>query len=243
MSVDKLGEEMPSWSPYSYSYNNPVVFVDPDGNKPLFWPGVTFTFIEFDAGVGWGKGYQFIRQSGVARDEVGKTHFIAQSRGKVDPLKSRRSEILAGASASVTGNVRQSWKKETFLGLLGEEGWSASGDLGLGVSVNAGFGDSEFTIGGGIGAGARINVNSTEIEQSISLTWDEADKVSSNDTKTNTWGLTNFEDVENGMMRANVTVGSGKDMKMTDQVVYSAKTDQKVWMSKEYFKQAKAIDE
>ncbi|NAW50097.1 hypothetical protein GNY06_01375, partial [Elizabethkingia argentiflava] len=35
--VDPLAEKMPSWSPYSYSFNNPVNFVDPDGREPFDW--------------------------------------------------------------------------------------------------------------------------------------------------------------------------------------------------------------
>ena len=34
MSVDPLAEEFPEWSPYSFTFNNPLRFVDPDGRAP-----------------------------------------------------------------------------------------------------------------------------------------------------------------------------------------------------------------
>lgn len=35
LSPDPLSEEFPSWSPYSFSFNNPLFFKDPDGRAPL----------------------------------------------------------------------------------------------------------------------------------------------------------------------------------------------------------------
>ncbi|MCB6232389.1 hypothetical protein LIS90_14150, partial [Flavobacterium psychrophilum] len=37
LSVDPLAEKFPDQSPYSFVFNNPMRFVDPDGRAPVDW--------------------------------------------------------------------------------------------------------------------------------------------------------------------------------------------------------------
>lgn len=36
LSVDPHAERYPSWSPYSFVFNNPLIFIDPDGRDPIY---------------------------------------------------------------------------------------------------------------------------------------------------------------------------------------------------------------
>tara|TARA_R110002050_G_scaffold77643_1_gene165737 strand:- start:624 stop:1424 length:801 start_codon:yes stop_codon:yes gene_type:complete len=236
LSTDPLMSQNATWTPYGYALDNPIMFVDDNGE----WPGVTFMFLELDAGVGFIHGVNHIRQSGVARDDVGKTHFIMVSEVFVDPGEDGAILVMGGVSA--TGILRQSWKKETFAGLLGSSGWSFTIDASTGVGLTAGVGDSEFSVGAGVGLAARIQASTTSVLESISLTWEEANKVNEQSSGSSSWGVSGASEKpnEDNYFEAFVTLGTGDDKVITDQKVYSL--DGKTWMSQQYKTEAKEAE-
>lgn len=49
MSPDPLSDEFPSWSPYNFVYNNPIIYIDPDGRaafSPIY--GIDGAFLGTD---------------------------------------------------------------------------------------------------------------------------------------------------------------------------------------------------
>jgi hypothetical protein len=116
-------------------------------------------------------------------------------------------------------------------------------DATLGLGVSLGVGDSEFSIGGSLGADFTIERNSTQIVESISLTYKEADNVNEKSSGNTCWGLTNktAEVNDDGFFEANVTIDVGKDKITTDEKVYSS--DGKVWMSSNYRAEARKAEE
>jgi RHS repeat-associated protein len=237
LSVDPMSDKYPSLSPYNYCAWNPVILIDPDG-KQISWPGVTTTFMEFRGAAGAGIGSNFVRRSGVVRDEVGKTHFISQSKGIIN---SSSKEVMSGVMVSAMGGVSQDWGNETFLGQLGTNGGEFSAGAAYGLSGSFSVGEDRASLSAGLGFGAEVVVGETAIVESISLTYKESDKVNSQSTDgNNNWSLTNKEKQKDGTFKANVSVGVGRGARNTNQEVFS--TDGKVWMSKDYKFQAQKVE-
>ncbi len=85
-SPDPLWEEFRAWSPYSYSFNNPLLFVDPDGEAPVF---------SFDG-----------RYIGTTED--GYTGDIIIYYGDIDFSEMSADELLAAEGAYTYDKVRSS---------------------------------------------------------------------------------------------------------------------------------------
>jgi RHS repeat-associated protein len=238
LSVDPLSDKFPSMTGYNYCFNNPIVLVDPDGMQP-WWPGVTTTFIELKGSIGIGPGVNIVNQSGVVRDEVGKTHFISRSTVLIGPAD---HQVTYSALASIMGGIKQDWKHETFYGQLSSSGWGFQAGLAEGISIGLAFGDGYVSLSIGMGIGFDISVTSTEIVESISLTDFEANKLNKEAVGNGSWGVTNVTPNEDDLykFKGNVTINSGNDKRKSEIEVYSF--DRKTWMTAEYIKQSRKAE-
>jgi len=240
LSVDAMASKGPNITPYAFSHNNPVMLVDPDGNWPIEgWYGVTTTFIEGRAAIGVGIGFNFVRQSGVVRDEIGKTHFISQSNFVISGAN---PEVMGGVIIAVSAGIDQDVKHETFLGQLIDYGWTFQAGAAYGLGAGITFGSNGLSASVGIGLGFEVSVTSTNIVESISLTYDEASDVNDLARGSGSWGITNVTILPDGRSKANVTVNSGKDKVTTDIVIYTYGDYKGVWMSEDYLKLAKEAE-
>ncbi len=235
LSVDRLASKGPSFTPYSFSHNNPVMLVDPDGNWP-FWLGVTTTYSEARISLGAGVlGAHAVVQSGVARDEVGKTHFTNSTNVVFNTLNDKTETLALGGMISVMGGVSQDFDTETYLGQSFESSASVTAGAAYGWSVSVSAGERGVGVSAGAGLGAEVTKFPTETLESISLSWDEADQVDTKATRGNTkWhvGEKRKLDVGTGTYVGKVSIGAGKDRVNTDILIYSR--DGKTWMSKQY---------
>ena len=191
LSVDKSQGIYPDHSPYDFGIDNPVKYVDENGK----WLGVTYMFFEGSVGGGIGLSVYDVEQSGLASDDVGKTHFQTRTFLHVDNQNledgSSNPNVIFGAELNAaSANIKLDWSSNTYFESIGVSAiefkspfaLSAKGQVEV-PSTKVGFGISgsistnSITIGAGFSAGFTASIMSTEILESISLDWTETETV------------------------------------------------------------------
>lgn len=239
LSVDPQAFKGPQYSPYNFSFNKPLIFIDRTGE----WPGVWTFFLEAEIGAGLGTfALNYVTQSGVVYDEVGTTHFVMHSKicgvtgpgmnkelGRIENL-----ELVEGASVSASVGANYNWGAKTLYGVYQDETGTdvggipspkfkspprstKTGKFAEGIAVGLGFGDDNFTLTLGVGLGVKftLGIKPDRIE-SISLTDKQKEMAerTANLPVVNvgtSWMVYNAEyNEETGMMEAFVSVNDIK---------------------------------
>ncbi len=257
LSVDPLFEKYVGMTPYNYCAGNPVKLVDPNGE----WPGVTMFFGEAEAGFGMGAALNVAVQKGIAFDDAGCTHFTTYSVAYVVnqglETEGRMPQLLIGASASVTGGVKQNWSYNTFVDMMNadcKDGTIApplclpkNFKVAFGETLSISAGADELGIGFGWGIGIKIHNLNSNVLQSISVSDSELSKLGQNpfsvwsisgETQRNTRkdGTTYFSNIAKiGIQTIRVTCDAVKD----DAGNY---VPSNIWMTDEYRKQTETAN-
>ena len=180
LSADPLADNGPSISPYAYCFNNPIKMVDPNGKWPF--SGVVYRFFKGGAGLGVGFALSATQQSGIANDRRGITHFVMSSINHINNQNlhdsSENPSFYVGGEASISAGVAYNWGAKSFIDALSDISVSTSLSGKAIIGGEVGIGENSISLSVGLGAGAGMNVGAMSVDQSISLSKAEANKIS-----------------------------------------------------------------
>jgi RHS repeat-associated protein len=248
LSVNHLSNRAPNISPFVYVLNNPVRYTNPDGN----WPIVHFWFIQGSIGAGLGGALYVTQQSGIAYDKAGTTHFIVTGVAHITNQDfsdgSLNTNFTLGVEAGISGGYKVDWGSETFIESVNKYSLSGPGPKikgSVGIGLTGGF--NSFSITLGLQAGVTINTVKMKVTESISLTDQQAKKISNlTDVKVESWVV---RDISKEVVDGKTTGYKGfvytKDSKgkwINSKIVVNSgvrsesgkPTSNHIWLSKEY---------
>jgi RHS repeat-associated protein len=257
LSLDPLKQEAPGWSPYSYAIDNPIVFVDREGE----FPGITFMYIKFEAGAGLAYGLNFVEQFGLAYDEIGTTAFTIRSTIDITE-QIQENEITSqfwGANLGLTAGITYNWEHDNFIDAAVVDNdatttpsknlkrrnakRSFAGKLGGGFGLS----DNDIDLNIGLQAGMAFTIVDSYVTRSISITDEDKEKVNNlSPVLMEDWLIVNESvDNEKGIVTGELgtrdknwkQVSTG--VKMTSKVTFDEKGNPKsngIWVSEGYDK-------
>ena len=190
MSVDPMSDKYPSMSPYAYCAWNPIKLVDQDGNSPYLSllensTGVHIITYQAKAVVGLGYGLAATWKAGIAFDKRGITRFTSyatkyianQDLNSFSPNPDPEIGIGIGADISYEYNSRA----ERFSDIFNSQTMSTDIPFEIKGKWFAGcalqYGEESFGGKVGVGFSASISADNYKIKESISLSYDEAQKI------------------------------------------------------------------
>jgi len=160
LSVDPLSINTPAWSPYTYTFDNPVMYVDPDGRLPLvhylssdeqYLSGVRAHDNKGKAGLGasaYTSGTDVNFSGGGDAGTLGheSAHVVQQSVYRKSASRSRSHEVSGSRSAFETSSDQQSVSYGGFGGNVRKSAGKTTTLLGRFKDTENGYGTGEFIL-------------------------------------------------------------------------------------------------